>query len=80
MESEIKTAIRIHGADAVFTAAAYENFKSLKTMGLEAYEDSDADYITTIVYKSMTPEEKEALYQEALADDRCRDIVFINLS
>ena len=69
VESEIKTAIQLHGADAVFTTAAYEDFKALKAMGIEAYDSSDADYITTIVYRSMTPEEKEALYQEALADD-----------
>ena len=68
-ESGIKAAIRIHGADAVFTAAAKEDFKLLKTMGIEAYDSSDAAYIGMTAYKSMTPEEKEALYQEALADD-----------
>lgn len=72
VESEVKAAIKIHGADAVFTASAAgecEDYEPLRAMGLEAYDISDADYIGTVVYDSMTPEEKEALYQEALADD-----------
>jgi hypothetical protein len=70
VKSEIRTAIQEYGADAVFTAAgACENLEPLRAMDLDVYDISDADYIGTVVYNSMTPEEKESLYQEALADD-----------
>jgi hypothetical protein len=68
----IEKAIQQYGADAVFTAAAAgacEDFEPLRAIGLEAYDISDADYIGQVVYKSMTPEEQDMLYQEAVASD-----------
>ena len=46
-----------------------KNFEPLRAMDFEVYDISDAAYIGMTVYKSMTQEEKEALYKEALADD-----------
>lgn len=44
--TDIKKAIRIHGTDAVFTAAGEcEDFQPLRAMGLEVYDISDAAYI-----------------------------------
>ncbi len=68
----IDDAIKLHGADAVFTAASAgecEVFEPLRAMGLEAYNISDATYIGQMVYDSMSQEEKDLLYREALADD-----------
>jgi len=72
VESEIIEAIQKYGADAVLTASAAgecENFEPLRAMGIECYDISDVTYIGMTVYNSMTPEEKDVLYQEALADD-----------
>jgi hypothetical protein len=64
-------AIKLHGADAVFTAAsagACENFEPLKAMGLHVDTIEAADQISTAVYRSMSAEEKAALYWEAAQD------------
>ena len=67
--TDVEEAIKIHGTDAVFTASAAgacEDFEPLRAMGIEVYDISDAEYIGRVVYHSMTPEEKDQLYQEAL--------------
>lgn len=68
---DIKDAIRIYRADAVFTAAsagACEDFEPLRAMGLHVDTIEDAEQISLTVYRSMTAEEKAALHWEASQD------------
>jgi hypothetical protein len=67
----IKESIQIHGADAVFTAAAAgtcEDYGPLRAMGLHICTIDEAEQISLTVYRHMTAEEKAALHWEASQD------------
>jgi len=69
--TDIEEAIKIHGADAVFTASAAracEDYGPLRAMGLHVDTLDEADQIGDAVYDSMTTEEKAALHWEASQD------------
>jgi hypothetical protein len=71
VELEIKAAIKIHGPDAVFTAAAAgecEDFEPLRAMGLDVSTIREAEQISLSVYRQMSTEEKISLYWEANQD------------
>jgi hypothetical protein len=68
VEPEIKKAIKIHGADAVFTAAAAgvcEGYEPLKAMGLHVDTIGDAEQIGIAAYEELTAKGKGAYYLEA---------------
>jgi hypothetical protein len=68
---EIKEAIQLYGADAVFTASsagACEDYEPLRAMGLLVDTIDAADQIGDAVYDSMTAEEKATLHWEASQD------------
>ena len=69
--NDIEEAIKIHGADAVFTASAAgacEDYEPLRALGLHVDTIGDAEQIGIAAYEELTAKEKGAYYWEARQD------------